>query len=128
MKTNRGRGGVKSISMLTLWKKLPDFSNSGSCWKFYQNGIDILLNFFYIWTCKYFYCCYYIYMCKKHCHLLCWVYKINNSFLSFHSTIFHSEKFISILHVKWAGMNKEEQVENLKFSVNILFEWLQSLF
>ena len=31
MKTNRGRGvegGVKPISMLTLGKKLPDFSNS----------------------------------------------------------------------------------------------------
>ena len=28
MKTNRGRRGVKPISMLTLSKKLPDFSNS----------------------------------------------------------------------------------------------------
>ena len=70
----------------------------------------------------------YIYLCKKHCHLLCWVYKKNNSFLSFHSSIFHSKKFISILHVKWTGMNKGEQVENLKFWVNILFEWPQSLF
>ena len=52
----------------------------------------------------------------------------NNYFLSFHSSIFHSKKFISILHVKWTGMNKGEQVENLKFWVNILFEWPQSLF
>ena len=63
----------------------------------------------------------YIYLCKKHCHLLCCVYKKNNSFLSFHSSIFHSKKFISILHVKWTGMKKGEQVENLKFWVNILF-------
>ena len=52
----------------------------------------------------------------------------NNYFLSFHSSIFHSKKFISILHVKWTGMNKTEQVKNLNVWVNILFEWLQSLF
>ena len=40
-------------------------------------------------------------------------------FLSFHSSIFHSKKFISILHVKLTGMKKEDQVENLKFWVNI---------
>ena len=67
-------------------------------------------------------------MCKKHCHLLCWVYKKKNSFLSFHFSIFHSKKFISILHVKWTGMNKGEQVKNLKFWVNILFEWSKSIF
>ena len=54
--------------------------------------------------------------------------KKNNSFLSFHSSIYHSKKFISTLHVKWTGMNKGEQVENLKFWVNILFEWPQTLF
>ena len=27
MKTNRGRGGVKPISMLTLWKNFSGFSN-----------------------------------------------------------------------------------------------------
>ena len=70
-----------------------------------------------------------IYQCKQHCHLLCWVCKKNNSFLSFHSSIFHSKKFISILHVQWTGMNKGEQVENLTFWVNsLLFEWPQSLF
>ena len=36
---------------------------------------------------------------------------------------FFIKKFISILHVEWTGMNKGEQVENLKFWVNILFEW-----
>ena len=70
----------------------------------------------------------YMYLCKKYCLLLWWIYKKNNSFLSFYSSIFHSKKFISILHVKWTGMNKGEQVENLKFWVNILFEWPQSLF
>ena len=69
-----------------------------------------------------------VYLRKKHFHLSCWVYKKINSFLSFHSWIFHSRKFISILHVKWTGMNKGEQVKNLKFWVNILFEWPQSLF
>ena len=54
--------------------------------------------------------------------------KKNNYFLSFYSSIFHSKKFISILHVKWTGMNKGEQVKNLNVWVNILFEWLQSLF
>ena len=69
----------------------------------------------------------YIYICKKHCHLLCWVYKKNNYLLSFDYSIFHSKIFISILHVKWTVMDKGEQVENLKFWTNILFEWLQSL-
>ena len=70
----------------------------------------------------------YIHLCKiKHCHLLCWVYK-KKSFPPFPSSIFHSKKLISILHVKWTGINKGEKVENLKFWVNILFEWPQSLF
>ena len=32
-----------------------------------------------------------IYVCKKLCHIFCWVYKKNNSFLSFHFPIFHSK-------------------------------------
>ena len=32
---------------------------------------------------------------------------------------FFIQKFISILHVKWIGKNKGEQVENFKFWVNI---------
>ena len=70
----------------------------------------------------------YKYLCKTHCHFLCWVYKKHNYFLSFHSSIFHSKKFISILHVKWTCMNKWEQIKNLKFWVNIHFEWPQSFF
>ena len=70
----------------------------------------------------------YIYLCKKHCHLLCWVYKENNYFLFFHSSIFHSKTFLRILHVKWTGMNKGEQAKNLKFWVNIVFEWPEILF
>ena len=70
----------------------------------------------------------YTYLCKKHCHLLRWVYKKNNSFISFRSWIFHSEKFTSILHVKWRRMIMGEQVGNLKFWVNIQSEWPQSLF
>ena len=70
----------------------------------------------------------YIYLCKQHCDLLCWVYKKKKSFLFFHSLIFHLKNIITIPQVKWTGMNKGEQVENLKFWVNILFEWPQSLF
>ena len=58
-------------------------------------------------------------MCKKHCYLLCWVYKKNQFFI---------QKSISILHVKLTGMSKGEQVENLSFWVNILFSWPQCLF
>ena len=47
----------------------------------------------------------YIYLCKKHCHLLYWVYKKNNSFLSFHSSIFHLK-----IHKHPAfKMNRDEQ-------------------
>ena len=50
----------------------------------------------------------YIYLCKKHCHLLCWVYKKNNSFLSFHSSIFHSK-----IHKHPAcKMNRDEHGES----------------
>ena len=44
----------------------------------------------FLWTCKCFYC-YCIYNCVKNIDLLCWVYKKNNSFLSFHPPIFHSK-------------------------------------
>ena len=53
----------------------------------------------------------------------------NSSFRSFHSSIFHSKKFISIVHVKWTGRNKGEQVEIEVLSKHsLLFEWPQSLF
>ena len=48
----------------------------------------------------------------------------NNYFLSFHSSIFHSKNH---KHPAFK-MNRDEQVKNLKFWVNILFEWPQSLF
>ena len=80
-------------------------------------------------TCEYFYCCYRIYICVKNIAIFYVEFrKKKNSFLSFHSSIFYSKKFISILHVKWTGMNKEEQVENLKFWVNVLFESPQIIF
>ena len=86
----------------------------GSCWKFCKKGIDVFLNFyFYIWPCKYFHGCYRIcniYLCKKRCHQ------------------FFIQKIISISHVKWTGMNKGEQIENLKFWVKIFFKWPQRLF
>ena len=86
-------------------------------------------NFLYIWTCKHFYCCYRIYICVKNIAIFYVEFTKKKKILfSFHSSIFRSKKFISILHVKWTGMNKGEQVENLKFWVNILFEWPQSLF
>ena len=69
----------------------------------------------------------YIYLCKKHCHLLCWVYKKIILFSLF-TPQFFIQKFISILHVKWTGMNKGEQVENLKFWANVLFESPQIIF
>ena len=127
MKTNRGSGGVKPISMLTLWKKLPNVS-------FYLSlspSVSLSLSFFslslYIYICLSLSLYIYIYICKKHCHLLCWVCKKIILF-SLYTPQFFIRKFISILHIKWTGMNKGEQVDNLKFWVDILFEWPQSLF
>ena len=84
--------------------------------------------FLYIWTCKYFCCCYPIYISVKNNAIFYdeFTNKIN-SFLSF-TPQFFIQKSIRILHVKWTEMNKGEQVWNLKFWVNILFEWPQNLF
>ena len=110
-------GGEETRSLCSLCEKV--------AW-FFKQQIEFLLISFLVVAESFIKT---IYTCVKSIfHLLCWVYKKNNSFLSFHSSIFHSKKFISILHVKWTGMNKGEQVENLKFWVNILFEWPQSLF
>ena len=69
----------------------------------------------------------YIYVCKKHCHLLCWVYKKIIIFF-----LFTPQFFFKKIHkhpaCKMNRDNKREQVENMKFWVNILFEWPQSLF
>ena len=96
----KGRGGVKLIFMLTLWKKI--------AWFFKQQ--------------KEF--------CVKTLPSFMLSLQKNNSFVSFHCSFFHSKKFLSILRVKWTGMNKGEQVENLweKFGVNMLFERPQSIF
>ena len=99
MKINRGRGGVRPISMLTLWKIV---------W-FFKQQIEFLLisclavaksfkrrrhfhNFFYISTCKYFYYCYhrYISVLKTLPYFMLSLQK-NNYFLPFHPTIFHSK-------------------------------------
>ena len=70
-----------------------------------------------MWTRKYFYCCYRIYICVKKIILF-----------SLFTSQFFIQKFICILNVKSTGMNKGEQVKNLKLWVNILFQWPQSLF
>ena len=66
----------------------------------------------------------YIYLCKKHCHLLCWVYKKKNLFSLFTPQFFIQKKIHKHPRCKMNG----EQVKNLKFWVNILFEFPQSLF
>ena len=115
MKTNRGRGGVKPISMLTLWK---------IAW-FFKQQIEFLLIsclvvakrfikkayietfFIYQHINTFIVVIIDIYLCKKHCHLLCWVCKKIIIF-SFFTPQFFIQKFISILHVKWTGMNMEK--------------------
>ena len=128
MKTNRGRGGVKPISMLTLWK---------IAW-FFKQQIEFLLIsclvvaksfikkayietfFIYEHVNTFIVVIIDIYLCKKHCHLLCWVCKKIIIF-SFFTPQFFIQKFIRILHVKWTGTNKG--VENLKGVKNLNFEW-----
>ena len=83
--------------------------------------------FLYIWTCKY-YCYYRIYICVKNIAIFYVEFTKKIILFSLFTPQFFIQKLISILHVKWTGMNKGEQVENLKFWVNILFEWPQSLF
>ena len=69
----------------------------------------------YIWTCKYFYCFIvyrYIYLCKKHCHLLCSIYKkklfslfsLNFSFKKIHK---RPASKINRDEQEWAGRNFE---------------------
>ena len=114
MRTNRGRGGVKPISMLTLWK---------IAW-FSKQLIEFLLisclavaKSLIIRSRPFFTLCFIyqhvnifivviidIYLCKKHCHLFCWVYKKIIIFSLF-TPQFFIQKFISILRVKWKGMN-----------------------
>ena len=127
MITKKGRqeGGVKAISMLTQWK-------------IFKQQIEFLLITClvvaegFLKRCRYFFSFFVyghvnifivaIYICVKKIAIFYVEITKNDSFLSSHSSFFHSRNLISILHVKWAGMNKGEQVENLKFWLNILFK------
>ena len=85
-------------------------------------------NFFYISICKYFIVVIIdIYLCKKHCHLLCWVYKKIILFSLF-TPQFFIQKFISILHVKWTGMNMWKAGWKLEVLSEHTFWMTQSLF
>ena len=139
MKTNRGRGGVKlkgslcslcekNCLIFQLANRVPCNKLLGSSWKFHKKGVDIFLIFFYIWTCKYFYCCYRLYICVKNIAIFYVEFTKKIIFFSLFTPQFFIPKFIRILDVKWTEMNKEKQVKNLKFWVNILFEWPQSPF
>ena len=105
MKTNRGRGGVKPFSMLTLWKIAWFFKQQVeflliSCLavaKSFMKKTDIFLNFFYISTCKNIFIVVIIdiYLRRKQYHLWCWVYKKIIIFSLF-APQFFNQKFISI--------------------------------
>ena len=103
-RTNRGRGGVKSIFKLTLWKNCLIFQAAKllSCLavakSFIKKNVDIFLNFL-LWTCI-IVVIVYIYICVKNIVIFYVEFTKNNSFLSFHSPIF-IQKFISILLLKW---------------------------
>ena len=117
MKKNKGSGALKP-------KKIPDFLNSkqirfphikllSSWWKFYQKDIYIFLKLFFIYEHKYIYVALsYMYLFKKNCHLICWVYK-KNHFLSFHSSIFdlkihkHPACKMNRYEQGWAGRKSE---------------------
>ena len=112
--------GVERSSL----KKIPDFLNSkqirfphikllSSWWKFYQKDIYIFLKLFFIYEHKYIYVALsYMYLFKKNCHLICWVYK-KNHFLSFHSSIFdlkihkHPACKMNRYEQGWAGRKSE---------------------
>ena len=131
-KHGEGRG-EKNCQIFQTANRVPCNKLLGSCWKFYWKKRKL---FIYIWTCNY-YCYYriyiyiytYIYLCKKHCHILHWVYKNNDSFLSFLSSIFHSK----IHKHPTFKMNRDEQegqkFEAKKFAIISLFlhldAWMQ---
>ena len=92
---------AKSLSVLSLVQDINVFF----CWK--DGDISFSFNVF-SWTCKYFYChCIYNYV--KNIDPLCWVSEKINSFLSFHSLIFHSniDKRRGIFF--WEGGNSLKQ-------------------
>ena len=70
----------------------------------------------------------YIYICVKSIAIVYVEFTKKIILFSLFTPQFFIQKFISILHLKWTGINKGEEVKNLKFWVNILFEWPQSFF
>ena len=126
MKTNRGRG-VEELSEKIAW-----FSKQWQLLKVLLKRRRHFFKLFFIYEHVniFIVVIVYIYLCKNIPILYVEFTKKNNSFVSFHSSFFHSKKFLRILRVKWTGMNKGEQVENLceKFGVNMLFERPQSIF
>ena len=81
IKTNRGRGGVKSISMLTLKKIARLFKEQIeflliSCLVVAESFIKKAYTFFKLFLISehvniFIVVIVYIYLCEKHCHLLC---------------------------------------------------------
>ena len=99
-------GGEETRSLCSLCEKV--------AW-FFKQQIEFLLISFLVVAESFIKT---IYTCVKSIfHLLCWVYKKNNSFLSFHSSIFHSK-----IHKHPAcKMNRDEHGESrLKIRS---FEW-----
>ena len=119
--------------------------------------IYIYMQYIYIYISHiYIYIYIYIYISvEKILSFFMLILQKNDSFLSFHSPIFHSKihkhsgtfsergwgkslKWTYVeegggLHVKWTGMNKggadqKFLIKIKKFWVNVLFEWTQSLF
>ena len=114
MNPNRGRKRVKAISMLTLWKIAWFFKQQIevlliSCLavakSFMKKAYSFFKTFFIYQHVNIFIVVIKdIYLCKK---CLFWVYK--KIFFSPFSLLNVSLKnFISILHVKWIGMNMEK--------------------
>ena len=133
METNMGRGELKKTAR--FFKQQIEFLVI-SCLVVAESFIKKSVNFLYIYEhviiiviIVYIYIYTYIYLCKKHCHILHWVYKNNDSFLSFLSSIFHSK----IHKHPTFKMNRDEQegqkFEAKKFAIISLFlhldAWMQ---
>ena len=112
IKTNTGRGGVKHISLLTLWKRIDWFFKQQIAFLLIRCLVvaeSFIKRLFFKLFFEYgnifiaFIVC--IYLCRKHCHLLFWIYKKIILFSLFTPQL-SIQKFISILYVKWTGMNK----------------------
>ena len=67
----------------------------------------IFKTFLYIWTSKCFYCCYRLYICVKSFVIFYVEFKKKIILFSLFSPQFFIQKLISVLNVKWTGMDKE---------------------